>query len=81
MEEEKKIEEEIIEGKIDREEDMETRKEEEEGEEEEDVMKIGVVVIDKIDDLAKKLIKIKMITQIKIKNLFNKMNTLILIKI
>ena len=81
MEEEKKIEEEIIEGKIDREEDMETRKEEEEGEEEEDVMKIGVVVIDKIDDLAKKMIKIKMITQIKIKNLFNKMNTLILIKI
>ena len=81
MEEEKKIEEEIIEGKIDREEDMETRKEEEEGEEEEGVMKIGVVVIDKIDDLAKKMIKIKMITQIKIKNLFNKMNTLILIKI
>ena len=81
MEEEKKIEEEIIEGKIDREEDMETRKEEEEGEEEEDVMKIGVVVIDKIDDLAKKMIKIKMITQIKIKNLFNKMNTLIIIKI
>lgn len=81
MEEEKKIEEEIIEGKIDREEDMETRKEEEEGEEEENVMKIGVVVIDKIDDLAKKMIKIKMITQIKIKNLFNKMNTLILIKI
>ena len=81
MEEEKKIEEEIIEGKIDREEDMETRKEEEKGEEEEDVMKIGVVVIDKIDDLAKKMIKIKMITQIKIKNLINKMNTLILIKI
>ena len=81
MEEEKKIEEEIIEGKIDREEDMETRKEEEEGEEEEDVMKIGVVVIDKIDDLAKKMIKIKMITHIKIKNLFNNMETLILIKI
>ena len=81
MEEEKKIEEEIIEGKIDREEDMETRKEEEEGEKEEDVMIIGVMVVDKIDDLAKKLIKIKMITQIKIKNLFNKMNTLILIKI
>ena len=81
MEEEKKIEEEIIEGKIDREEDMETRKEEEEGEEEEDVMIIGMVVIDKIDDLAKKMIKIKMITQIKIKNLINKMNTLILIKI
>ncbi len=44
-------------------------------------MIIGVIVVDKIDDLAKKLIKIKMITQIKIKNLINKMNTLILIKI
>ncbi len=68
------MEEEIKEGKIDRDEynrgtmneDNWTRSEEEEGEEEEDVMIIGVLIVDKIDNLAKKLIKIKMITQIKI---------------
>ena len=74
MEREEMREEEIIEVKIGREVDKETLKEEEEGEEEEVVMITGREVRDKRDNQAKIMIQTKMLIQVRIKILMNKMH-------